>query len=115
MKTLERKMVPMIAVTIASLLSAIGSASAVTIPRPIPPIKGCICRGRYLPPKICQVIRCAQELNSITSSEQAGLDQPLGSSQLSPISTDNNNFIAGRYRTRGPGSGISRNADSNHK
>jgi hypothetical protein len=62
MKTLDRKVVPMIAVTIASLLSVVGSASAVTIPRPIPPIiKGCTCMGRYVPPKICPMIHCPEE------------------------------------------------------
>jgi len=50
-----------ISVTIATLLSVVGSASAVTIPRPIPPIKGCTCRGRYVPPKICPTIRCPEE------------------------------------------------------
>lgn len=62
MKTLDRKVVPMIAVTIASLLSVVGSASAVTIPRPIPPIiKGCTYMGRYVPPKICPMIHCPEE------------------------------------------------------
>jgi hypothetical protein len=62
MKTLDRKVVPMIAVTIASLLSVVGSASAATIPRPIPPIiKGCTCMGRYVPPKICPMIHCPEK------------------------------------------------------
>ncbi|WP_069073825.1 hypothetical protein [Nostoc sp. KVJ20] len=111
MNTLERKTVPMIAMTLVSLLSAVGSASAVAISQPTPPIKGCWCGGRYFPPKICQVIRCPQELNSITNSDQGGLNRPLGNYQLSPISTDKNNLVAGRYQTRGPGAGIGRGAD----
>lgn len=50
-----------ISAAIATLLSVVGSASAVTTPRPIPPIKGCTCRGRYVPPKICPIIRCPEE------------------------------------------------------
>ena len=111
MKTLDRKMVPMIAVTIASLLSVVSSASAFTIPHPIPPIKGCTCMGRYVPPKLCPIIRCPEASNSITTSAQRPLDRPLVNTKLLPISTDKNNLVAGRYQTRGPGAGIGRGAD----
>ncbi|MFB2919105.1 MULTISPECIES: hypothetical protein [Aerosakkonema] len=97
--------------TVISLLSTLSSVSAVTIPRPIPPIKGCTCMGRYFPPKICRVMRCAEASNSIINSDRRPLIQPLNNTQVSPISTDKNDLVAGRYRTRGPGGGIGRSAD----
>ncbi|BAY42346.1 hypothetical protein NIES2111_67690 (plasmid) [Nostoc sp. NIES-2111] len=113
MNTLKRKTVPMIAMTLVSLLSAVGSASAVAISQPTRPIGGCWCGGRYFPPKICRVIRCPEALNSITTSAQRPLERPLVNTKLLPISTDKNNLVAGRYRTRGPGGGIGRSPDSN--
>ena len=83
MKTLDRKVVPLIAVTIASLLSVVGSASAVTIPRPIPPIiKGCTCMGRYVPPKLCPTIHCPEKSTLAKKEPDEGNGRGRGSLSL---------------------------------
>jgi len=99
-----------VSVTVISAFSTLGSASAVTIPRPAP-IKGCTCMGRYFPPNICRVMRCADSATSFTTSARRPLNDSLGNTQQSPIFADENSLIAGRYQTRGPGAGIGRSAD----
>jgi hypothetical protein len=111
MNSAFKRNLAIVSATVISLLSTVGSVSAVTVSRPIPPIKGCTCMGRYFPPKICRVIRCAEASNSIINSDRRPLTQPLSNTQVSPISTDKNDIVAGRYRTRGPGGGIGRSAN----
>jgi len=94
-----------VSTVIVSMLSAIGSASAVTISRP-EPSKGCTCMGRYYPAKICRVMRCVDSLNSFTTSDRRPLDSSLDKTLLSTVAASKNNLLAGRYRTRGPGGGI---------
>lgn len=108
MNSAFKRNLAIVSATVISLLSTVGSVSAVTISRPIPPIKGCTCMGRYFPPKICRVIRCAEASNSIINSDRRPLTQPLSNPQVSLISND---LVAGRYRTRGPGGGIGRSAN----
>lgn len=99
-----------VSTVIVTMLSAIGPASAVTISRP-GPSNGCTCMGRYYPAKICRVMRCADSANSFTTSDRRPLNHSLGNTQQSPISANENNLIAGRYQTRGPGAGIGRSPD----
>lgn len=124
-----------VSTVILTMLSAIGSASAVTISRP-EPSEGCTCMGRYYPAKICRVMRCVDSfsrprpskdwicmgrsypaenrrvmrcedsLNSFTTSDRRPLDSSLDKTLLSTVTASKNNLLAGRYRTRGPGGGI---------
>lgn len=99
-----------VSVTVISAFSTLGSATAVTVPRP-DLSKGCICGGRYFPMRICMVMRCADSANSFTTSDRRPLNHSLGNTEQSPISAEENSLIAGRYQTRGPGAGIGRSAD----
>ena len=92
---------------VVSALSMAGSASAAFLPQPRP-IK-CICMGRYVLPKFCPIIRCPEASVDATMIGDRRPSTDLVGTQLAPISTKD--LVAGRYRTRGPGGGISRSAE----
>lgn len=93
-----------VSIVFLTALSTVGSATAVTVPQP-DLSKGCICRGRYFPMRICMVMRCADSANYFTTSDRRSLSS-LNHASPSIISADQIDLVAGRYRTCGPGGGI---------
>lgn len=49
------------AVTPASAITRIGNAA-------VPQVASCICRGKVMPPKLCPVMRCIDEVTPFTYS-----------------------------------------------
>lgn len=87
-----------VSIVLITALSTVGSATASTVPQP-DLSKGCICRGRYFPMRICMVMRCADSANSFTTRDRRPLPS-LNHASPSMISADPINLVAGRYRAR---------------
>lgn len=93
-----------VSIVLITALSTVGSATAFTVPQP-DLSKGCICRVRYFPMRICMVMRCVDSANSFTTSDRRPLSF-LNHASSSVISADQINLVTGRYRTRAQGGGI---------